>query len=264
MTNTAADAKAEDPVLAHVEDGVGWLAFNNPARHNALTEPMCLRVVEVLRRYEADPAVRLCVIRGAGEKAFVSGADIGGLKTDGTARRAEAPTLLAFNALRDFRKPLVAMIRGWCLGGGVAVAMKADLRICDATAKFGVPAARLGVAYPLDSVRDLVNLVGPAKAKSILFVAERLGAQQAVDIGLADEVLAPEALEGRIAEIAAAIADNAPLSIRAAKAAVDHVARGAWDEAEVSALVAECYVSEDFKEGRAAFLGKRRPVFRGV
>ena len=258
------DVAIEDPVIAHVKDGVGWLAFNNPARHNALTEPMCTAIVETLAAFDADPAVRLCVIRGAGEKAFVSGADIGGLKADGTARREQAPTMLAFNALRDFRKPLVAMIRGWCLGGGVAVAMKADLRICDATAKFGVPAARLGVGYPLDSVRDLVNLVGPSKAKTILFTAERLSAHQAAEIGLADEVLAPDALEGRIAEIASAIVDNAPLSIRAAKAAIDHVARGAWSEAEVGAFVSECYQSADFKEGRAAFMEKRRPAFKGA
>jgi len=148
--------------------------------------------------------------------------------------------------------------------GGVAVAMKADLRICDATAKFGVPAARLGVGYPLDAVRDLVNLVGPSKAKTILFTAERLSAQEAKAIGLADEVLAPEALEGRIAEIAAAIVDNAPLSIRAAKAAIDHVARGAFSEAEVAAIVSDCYRSADFKEGRTAFLEKRRPAFKGA
>lgn len=254
----------DEPMIARKEAGVGWMTFNNPQRHNALTDPMCERLVEILADFEADPEIRLCVMNGTGDKAFVSGADIGGLG-DGTApRREKPPALMAFDALRDFRKPLVAMIRGWCLGGGVAVAMKADLRIVDASAKFGIPAGRLGVGYPLDSVRDLVNLVGPSAAKSILFTAERFDADQALKLGLVDEVVAPEALEDRIGQIAAAIADNAPLTIRAAKAAIDHVARGAWSDAEVAGFVSACYASADFKEGRAAFLEKRRPVFKGV
>jgi enoyl-CoA hydratase/carnithine racemase len=238
--------------------------FNNPQRHNALTDAMCERIVAILADFEADPQVRLCVMTGAGDKAFVSGADIGGLPDGSAPRRDKPPAAQAFDALRDFKKPLVAMIRGWCLGGGVAVAMKADMRIADSSAKFGIPAARLGVGYPLDSVRDLVNLVGPSAAKSILFTAERFPAEQALRLGLADEVVAPEALEGRIHEIAAAIVDNAPLSIRAAKAAIDHVARGAWSEGEIAGFVADCFGSADFTEGRAAFLEKRRPVFRGV
>lgn len=253
----------EEPLIACVEGGVGWMTFNNLARHNALTDAMCVGMVEALRHFEADPAVRLCVMRGAGEKAFISGADISGMPTDRSIGKAAAP-IPAFEALRDFKKPLVAMIRGWCLGGGLAVAMKADFRIADDTATFGVPAARLGVGYPLDEVADLVNLVGPAKAKVILFTARRFSAEHAVEIGLADEVVAPEALEGRIAEIAASIVENAPLSIRAAKAAVDHVARGAYSEAEIGAFLTECLSSADFEEGRAAFLEKRRPAFKGV
>jgi enoyl-CoA hydratase len=251
-------------MIARKSDGVGWMTFNNPQRHNALTDAMSVRIVEILADFDADPGVRLCVMVGAGDKAFVSGADIGGLPDGSAPRRTVAPAVTAFDALRDFKKPLVAMIRGWCLGGGVAVAMKADMRIADATAKFGVPAARLGVGYPLDSVRDLVNLVGPSAAKSILFTGERFDADQALRLGLADEVVAPEALEARIAQIAAAIGDNAPLSIKAAKAAIDHVARGAWSAEAVAGFVADCFGSADFTEGRAAFLEKRRPAFRGV
>ncbi|HEY3694390.1 enoyl-CoA hydratase-related protein [Phenylobacterium sp.] len=254
----------DEPMIARKEDGVGWMTFNNPQRHNALNEAMCQRIMEILADFEADPAVRLCVMTGAGEKAFVSGADIGALPEGPSSQRPAAPARAAFNALRDFNKPLVAMIRGWCLGGGVALAMKADLRIADATARFGVPAARLGVGYPLESVRDLVNLVGPSAAKSILFTAERLSAEQALRLGLADEVLAPEALQARIGEIAAAIVDNAPLSIRAAKAAVDHVSRGRWSEGEVAGFVADCLGSADFREGRSAFLEKRTPAFKGA
>jgi len=254
----------DEPMIARKADGVGWMTFNNPERHNALTDAMCERAIEILADFEADPQVRLCVMNGAGDKAFVSGADIGGLK-----RRAEAPreapaTLRAFNALSDFKKPLVAMIRGWCLGGGVAVAMKADIRIADTSARFGIPAARLGVGYPVDSVRDLVNLVGPSAAKTILFTAERMPAEQALRLGLVDEVLAPDALEARVGEIAAAVVENAPLSIRAAKATVDHVARGAWSKEEITELLVDCATSADFTEGQAAFMEKRRPTFRGV
>jgi enoyl-CoA hydratase len=254
----------DEPMIARKAEGVGWMTFNNPERHNALTDEMCERVVEILADFEADPEVRLCVMSGAGDKAFVSGADIGGLTNRLRAPKEAPPALRAFDALRDFRKPLIAMIRGWCLGGGVAVAMKADIRIADASAKFGVPAARLGVGYPLDSVRDLVNLVGPSRAKTILFTAERMTAAQARELGLVDEVTAPDALEARVGEIAAAMVDNAPLSIRTAKAAVDHIARGAWSEAEIAGFVSECFASADFAEGRAAFLEKRRPVFRGM
>jgi enoyl-CoA hydratase len=253
-----------EPMIARKAEGVGWMTFNNPERHNALTEEMCERVIEILADFEADPEVRLCVMSGAGDKAFVSGADIGGLTGRAKGSDQAPATLRSFQALEAFKKPLIAMIRGWCLGGGIAVALKADMRICDASARFGVPAARLGVGYPLDSVRDIVNLVGPSRTKSILFTAERIPAPQARELGLVDEVTAPEDLERRIGEIAATIAENAPLSIRTAKAAVDHIARGAWSEAEVGTFVSECFASADFAEGRAAFMEKRRPVFRGV
>jgi enoyl-CoA hydratase/carnithine racemase len=255
-----------DPtVLSRKADGVGWMTFSNPARHNALSDVMGLQVVEILADFAADPNVRLCVMTGAGEEAFVSGADIGGLSPRAQLAEDEAPPLLrAFQALADFEKPLAAMIRGWCLGGGLGVAIKADLRICATNARFGIPAARLGVGYPLDLTRELVALVGPAVAKSILFTAERLSAQKALEIGLVNEVTGPDGLECRMAEIAHSIARNAPLSIRTAKAAIDHIVRGSGSEAEIARLAARCFASADFEEGRTAFLEKRPPVFRGA
>lgn len=250
--------------MAQIKDGVGWLTFSNPQRHNALTEQMAAQAVDILERFSADPQVRLCVMTGAGDRAFVSGADIGGLSGGGRSP-VDKPSALGrlFTVLAAFEKPLVAAIRGWCLGGGVAVAMKADLRICDDSARFGIPAARLGVGYPLDSTADLVRLVGPSAAKRILFTAERLAAENALSIGLVDEVVAPDALQARIDRIAGMIRENAPLTIRAAKAAIDHVARGQPSEQEVHDLIATCMKSADFAEGRAAFLEKRDPVFRG-
>jgi enoyl-CoA hydratase len=249
--------------ISHKSDGVGWMTFSHPERHNALTEAMCLQVVEILADFAADPEVRLCVMTGAGDKAFVAGADIGGLKSADRPVGETPPTLQAFDALARFEKPLVAMIRGWCLGGGLAVAMKADLRICASDARFGIPAARLGVGYPTDSMRDLVALAGPAAAKKLLFTACRVPADQALSLGLVDEVVAPDALAGAVAEIAGAIVENAPLTLRAAKLAVDHIVRSRPEAEAVTAAIAACYASADFAEGRAAFLEKRAPVFTG-
>jgi enoyl-CoA hydratase len=250
-------------MIARKSDGVGWMTFSHPERHNALTDAMCLQAVEILADFAGDPDVRLCVMDGDGDKAFVSGADIGGLKAGSRPAGQKPPTVQAFEALANFEKPLVAMIRGWCLGGGLAVAMKADMRICASDARFGIPAARLGVGYPADSMRDLVALVGPAAAKRILFTAQRLPAEQALRLGLVDEVVAPEALEGAVFEIARSIVENAPLTIRAAKLTIDHIARGTPDANAVNAALSACYASADFAEGRAAFIEKRTAVFKG-
>lgn len=250
-------------VTARKADGIGWIVFSNPARHNALTEDMCAQLIEALTAFAADDEVRLCTMTGAGDRAFVSGADIGGLPTGPRPPGGRGSIATAFDALEAFEKPLIAMIRGWCLGGGLAVAMKADMRFCATDAQFGVPAARLGVGYPIDATRDLVSLVGPSAAKSILFVGARLPADEALRLGLVDEVLAPDALEDRVAAIAQAICANAPLSIRTAKAAVNHIVREGGEAEHVTALVRQCFASADFAEGRAAFLEKRAPVFRG-
>jgi enoyl-CoA hydratase len=253
-----------DQMISRKDGGVGWMIFNNPQRHNALTPAMFEGIDEILRDFEADREVRVCVMAGAGDKAFVSGADIAQLPDGPTAAPAPRPAGgRAFDALGSFSKPLIAMIQGWCLGGGVAVALKADMRIAATTSRFGIPAARLGIAYPLESIRDLVAVTGPSLAKSILFTAERLDADQALRTGLVDEVVAPEALEARVREIAAAISDNAPLSVRAAKAAINHFAHGAGNTEALAELSAACFASADYKEGREAFLQKRRPVFTG-
>jgi enoyl-CoA hydratase/carnithine racemase len=252
-------------VIARIEDGVGWLVFSHEARRNALTDAMALEAVEHLAALAADPDVRLCVMRGESDKAFISGADIGGLPVAGQRPiGAPAPVMQLLDALAGFEKPLLAMIRGWCLGGGLAVALKADMRLCAEDARFGIPAARLGVGYPTAGLADLLALVSPSAAKQILFVAEHLSAEHALRIGLVDEVTAAGALEARLAEIARKIGENAPLSLRAAKAGIDHLTRGAHTAEDIAALGARCFASADYAEGRAAFLEKRAPKFRGA
>jgi enoyl-CoA hydratase/carnithine racemase len=254
-----------EQMIARKEDGVGWMVFNNPERHNAITPAMWEAIVEILADFEADPEVRVCVMKGAGEKAFVSGADIaqlpGGPPQPAPTRAAGGSQ--AFNALADFKKPLIAMIRGWCLGGGVAVAMKADFRIAADDMRIGIPAAKLGVGYPVDSIKELVALVGPSAAKLVLFAAERLDASQALKAGLVDEVVPPDALEARVRELAGLISENAPLTIRAAKATIDHIVRGSGDEEALMKMSRDCYASADFQEGKTAFMEKRKPVFQG-
>ena len=248
------------------EAGVGWMIFDNPARHNAIDPTMWRAIPRILADFEADPEVRACVMRGAGERAFISGADIAQLP-DGTQKSGTsgdgATALRAFEALEAFPKPLIAMVRGWCLGGGVAVALKADFRVAASDLRVGIPAARLGMGYPLDAVRDLVTVVGPSTAKLILFTAEHMGAETALRAGFVDEVVQPDALEERIRELTSEICQNAPLSVLAAKATVDHVVRPAERGDIAEQLIRACLASADLQEGRAAFLEKRRPVFLG-
>jgi enoyl-CoA hydratase len=237
-----------------VDGAVAWLTFDNVARRNALTIAMCRSLLAALERIEADPDIHVIVLRGAGDEAFMSGADIAE-QDDPEAPRAIAAWYAALAALS---KPVLAMIQGFCLGGGLATALEADLRLAAEGSLFGIPAARLGVGYPYDGVQRLVGLVGPAVAADILYTGRRLTADEALRAGLIQELHPREALHERVAQLAATIAGNAPLTIRAAKAAI----RGG-DPEEVARLVAVCRASKDLVEGRRAFFEKRPPRFTG-
>lgn len=251
------------------DDGVGWITFNNPARHNALSLEMWQGLGDALEQFNADDRVRVAVMTGAGGKAFVSGADISEFDTKrGSAKQKAEYGEVAGRAnlwLSRFEKPLLAMIRGYCIGGGLATALSADVRFATAGSTFGIPAAKLGLGYDYPGIAKLARLVGPSRARDILFSARFLNADEALRIGLINFVVDDDSLEDEVVGYARRVAANAPLTVKAAKAAVEVFERGG-DRAAIEAvqtLVDACFDSDDYREGRKAFAEKRKPEFKG-
>ena len=256
-------------IAANTTGPVGWLIWDNQTKMNALSPGMYEDALSVIEAYEADPAIKVVVMRGAGRKAFISGADIKSFdktRADGeTARKArEVPALLR-RKLLDLDKPLIAMIYGYCLGGGLGMALNADLRFASSDSQFSVPAAVRGIAYAPEGLKQLVDLVGPSAAKDIMFSARRLKADEALRIGLINRVVDAEALEADTLAYAETLAANAPLSIRASKYFINQLGleRSQRDEARMDAMQREAEDSEDFKEATRSFVEKRKPVFHG-
>lgn len=258
-----------DKIIAEKEGAIGWLTFNQPERLNAMSLEMWQATSVAVQGFADDPDIRVVVMKGAGNKAFVSGGDISQYdkvrKDVATAAVYSDAANGARRAMADMEKPLIAMIRGYCLGGGLGVALNADLRIAASDAKFGIPAARLSIAYNFAGVRSLVNLVGPGVAKQMLFTARRYDAPTALRMGLIEDVAPPEMLEATVRGYAETIAQNAPLSIRATKLTVRQVLldESRRDMDLMAALSREALESQDYKEGRLAFMEKRKPVFVG-
>jgi len=260
---------ASDKVISKKENGVGWMILNNPERHNAISLEMWSAALEIMADFNADPSVRVMVLTGAGSKAFASGADISKFKderqqADAVAHYQET-TQKAYEALMNMRVPTVAMIRGYCIGGGTAVAVCCDLRICTENAKFGIPAAKLGLGYGLNRAKPLVDLVGPAFAKEMFFTGRQFDAREAEKMGLVNRVVADDKLDEAIGELTRAIAENAPLTVKCAKLVVGEVLKDAAerDVAACERAVKACFDSADYKEGQAAFMEKRKPRFVG-
>jgi enoyl-CoA hydratase/carnithine racemase len=245
------------------------IRFNNPERHNALSVDMWEAVPPLLAQAEADDRVRLVVFSGAGEKAFVSGADITQFEDMRAAKEAvtryEHMAEQALTGIHVFTKPTLACIRGYCIGGGVNVAMSCDIRIASSDSVFSIPAARLGLGYRYSALKNLVDLVGPGVAKDLFFTARRIDAQEAQRVGLISRVCAPEALAALLAEYSSALAANAPLTVRAGKAIMAEILKPSpdIDLDKCSSLIRGCFESEDYAEGRKAFMEKRKPVFTG-
>jgi enoyl-CoA hydratase len=256
-------------MLAHVEDGIGWITFNNPERRNAISLEMWEGLGVILENFQADKDVRVVVMKGAGDKAFVSGADISEFDTKrGSAEQKKQYGEVSANANRwlgKLDKPLIAMIQGYCIGGGLATALSADVRFATPDSSFGIPAAKLGLGYDYGGLKALCNLVGPSRAKDIMFSARFLEVEEALRIGLINFVVSREELEQEVKDYAKMIAANAPLTVKAAKAAVNEAMKDAAsrDIDSVNAMVNACFDSEDYKEGRRAFKEKRKPSFQG-
>ncbi len=256
-------------MTAGKDGGIGWMTFNNPERRNAISVAMRHAILQILEDFSADDAVRVVVMKGAGGQAFVSGADISEFEqVRNTPEQRQAYSELSARvnqALVTLQKPLIAMINGFCLGGGLGTALTADLRIAADDSQFGIPAARMGLGYPYSSLKVLIDLVGPACAKEIMFTARRFNAEEALGMGLVNRVVPVAELEDAVREIANVIAGNAPLTIRASKTIVNEAMKDAEarDIALCDRLAEECMASEDYKEGRRAFMEKRKPEFTG-
>jgi enoyl-CoA hydratase/carnithine racemase len=271
LPRTAAFPEGEltERLIAETQGPVGWLVFNNPAHRNAISVDMWEQIPKVIERYELDPAIRVIVLRGAGDKAFVSGADISQFERErsGTAavQHYEEIAEGAQLRLQASDKPTLAMIRGYCLGAGVNIATACDLRIAAEDARFGIPAARVGLGYRVSATRNLLDTVGAAYAREMLITARQFSAAEAGAMGLAQRVVAVAALEDCVLESCAEIAGNAPLTQRTAKRILRELLRlpRDFDAAACAAWVRECFDSADYKEGRRAFMEKRKPVFSG-
>jgi enoyl-CoA hydratase/carnithine racemase len=259
-----------DKIISRRENGVGHLVFNNPEKRNAVSLDMWQAVEQVLDEFAADDEVRVVVLSGAGDRAFVSGADISKFEEE----RSSAEAVAHYNAttarvgakLDRFAKPTIAQITGSCVGGGVALAVCCDLRICGESSRFGIPAAKLGLGYGFAGLQRLVNLIGPAFAKEMFFTARLFSAAEAYEMGLVNRVLPDDQVAGYVAEYAQTISGNAPLTVGAVKAIVGEVLRdpAERDLARCEQLVQQCFASRDYVEGRRAFLEKRPPRFIGA
>ncbi|MFN0090601.1 MAG: enoyl-CoA hydratase [Acidimicrobiales bacterium] len=255
-------------VRVEIEGHIGWLIFDNPEKRNAVSMSMWQAIPPAAARLTADPAVRVVVLRGAGETAFVAGADISEFEGNRAAEGARAydeANAAAFTALAQLPMPTISMLHGFCVGGGVAVAISTDLRYAADDLRTGIPAARLGLGYGAAGIDTLIRLVGPSAAKEIFYTAKLYSADEALRIGLVNAVTPKAELEAFVRRTAERIAANAPLTIRAVKLAAAELAKAPErrDHDAVNAAIAECYRSDDYREGVRAFMEKRPPVFQG-
>ena len=213
-----------EKMISRKDQGVGWMIFNNPERHNAISLDMWETALEIMADFSADPSVRVMVVTGAGGKAFASGADISKFKDERQEAEAvahyQATTQKAYSAIQAMAIPTIAMIRGYCIGGGTAAAVCCDIRVCTENAKFGVPAAKLGLGYGLNRAQPLVDLVGPAYAKDILYSARVVHDEEALRIGFVQRLVPVDDLARYTYDYLDTVADNAPLSVRGAKLTV--------------------------------------------
>jgi enoyl-CoA hydratase/carnithine racemase len=279
MTQEELLAQPREPALAagalterlivEKRGSVGWLTFNNPARRNAISIDMWEAMPKALDRFEQDPEIRVIVLKGEGDKAFVSGADVSQYEKQRSSAEGiqyyEEIAGRAVERLQGCDKVVIAMIRGYCLGAGVNIALCCDLRLAAEDARLGIPAAKLGLGYRASSLKNLIDTVGPAYAREVLLTGRHFRADEAKEMGLVHRVVPVAELKALVLEYCSMISENAPLTIRASKRIVRELLKSnpAFDPQACAALVKQCFESQDYIEGRRAFMEKRKPVFQG-
>ena len=258
-----------EKIIAEIKNNIGWLIFNQPEKRNAISLKMWEAIPVIIKEFSKNDEVRLVVMKGEGGKAFVSGADISEFdevrSTPEQVHHYEKASSLAKNSLSNLKKPLIAMIDGFCIGGGMGIALTADIRIASNDSKFGIPAARLGLGYGYEGIKELMNLVGPAYAKEIFFTGNRFSAIEAEKMGLINKTVEKQQLQEHVVQVADRIAMNAPLTVMASKAAINEGLKN-FNEQNldiIAQMVDNCFRSEDYIEGRRAFMEKRKPDFKG-
>jgi enoyl-CoA hydratase/carnithine racemase len=261
---------ATDKMLAEKRGGVGVMTFNNPERHNAVSLEMWDAADRILNDFIKDDAVRVIVVTGAGGKAFVSGADISKFEderaTEAAIKRYNIAVERMYGSIYELPKPTIAMIRGYCIGGGLGLAICCDIRVCSDKSRFALPAAKLGLGYGYPGLRRFIDVLGPSVTKEIFYTARQYDAHQALRMGMANHVLPDAEVEKFVMDMADTISANAPLTVNAVKQIAQQAVKDAADRdlTKCEALVRACFASRDYIEGRRAFMEKRKPAFTGT
>ena len=259
-----------EKMLSRVKDGVGYITFNNPEKHNAVSIEMWDALEQILDGFRSSKDIRVIVLSGAGGKAFVSGADISKFDKERSSKEAvlsyNKRTQKVYENLETFPKPTIAMIDGYCIGGGLNLAVCCDIRICSEKSKFAMPAAKLSLGYPFSSIKRLFDVMGPGMAKHFMFTAEKISASEDLACGLVQKLVSEDNIDSYVKDYALNIANNAPLTIKAMKQIGIEISKNS-DERDLllcEKLASACFDSEDYKEGRKAFMEKRKPNFQGL
>ena len=259
-----------EKMLSRVEKGVGYITFNNPEKHNAVSIEMWDALEKILDQFRSSKDIRVIVLNGAGGKSFVSGADISKFDKERSSKEAvlsyNKRTQKVYELLETFPKPTIAMIDGYCIGGGLNLAVCCDIRICSEKSKFAMPAAKLSLGYPFSSIKRLFDVMGPGMAKHFMFTAVKISASEALACGLVQKLVSEENIETYVRDYALTISHNAPLTIKAMKQIGIEILKNP-DERDLllcEQLASACFDSEDYKEGRKAFMEKRKPNFKGL